>query len=204
MSPRLLLSAGRKISAAELISPTLTFLERKGWHGATRRTLNYRSLSRDPSRSHNIPSNQKHKQSLVIRVRRRQMSPFKLVSLFLTLVAITSLVDETSSIFRRRRRRRRCSAVNCAYNNWSSWSSCSCNWGVGLKRRYRSKLRSESCGGSCNINSNVQFGGCCCPKKSASFQAADFDNFNEKFFFVVAFSTINWSSWGSCSQTCGG
>ena len=86
------------------------------------------------------------------------------------ILLLCSLFDNSSGLwFWSRRRRRGCSAINCAVNNWSSWSNCGADCGTrGYQNRYRSLYRAASCGGSCNTNNNVESRLCngpCCQVK---------------------------------------
>ncbi|XP_062519526.1 coadhesin-like [Corticium candelabrum] len=107
------------------------------------------------------------------------MALFKIRCCLLLLIVLSSLVTTGNSW--RRRRRRGCSAVNCLVGNWNSWGSCSAACGTtGIQTRYRSKTRTESCGGSCTFTfSNTRScNGPCCRKDCIMNM---------------------WGSWSSCS-----
>eukprot|EP01006_Ploeotia_vitrea_P053880 TRINITY_DN67822_c9_g2_i3.p1 TRINITY_DN67822_c9_g2~~TRINITY_DN67822_c9_g2_i3.p1 ORF type:complete len:966 (-),score=420.49 TRINITY_DN67822_c9_g2_i3:65-2725(-) len=55
-----------------------------------------------------------------------------------------------------------CSPVNCLWNNWSGWSTCTYNsaYGTGRQYRTRSKYRSASCGGADCSGSGVEWRSC--------------------------------------------
>ena len=80
-------------------------------------------------------------------------------------------------------RRRSCSRRNCRLSQWSQWTQCTDSCGsFGSQTRYRRKLVTESCGGSCSTLHELR--GCnlfCCPVDC----------------------TYNYGSWGLCSVTCG-
>nr|XP_002127606.1 coadhesin [Ciona intestinalis] len=95
---------------------------------------------------------------------------------FLILFVLLFLVIQGEAWRRRRRRRRACTAVNCAWR----LGTCSTTCGPGTKTYV--KTRVNSCGGSC-----VQPAAVACNLRACPINCV----------------TSAWSSWGTCSKTCG-
>ena len=72
-------------------------------------------------------------------------------------------------------------AVDCEWNSWSSWTTCSTTCDAGIQSRTRTKSRVESPSGICEGSANEQKS---CKIKSCPCVWGD------------------WSSWSSCSTTC--
>nr|XP_026691172.1 hemicentin-1-like isoform X1 [Ciona intestinalis] len=79
----------------------------------------------------------------------------------------------------------RCCPVNCRWENWLTWSSCSTSCGGGVQTRARNYARVASCGGTC-VGESEETRACntaCCP---------------------VDCVWDSWASYGTCSASCGG
>ena len=95
--------------------------------------------------------------------------------------------------------------MDCLWDTWQSWSSCTKSCGSGTKLRSRNKVQDVLCGGTAcsgnsieQINCNTQ----CCSSKYLSF------DFTALYSIIIANVLEdclwdNWQSWSSCTKTCG-
>ena len=103
--------------------------------------------------------------------------------------------------------------VNCAWDDWSSWSSCSITCGTGTKSRSRViKTHEENGGTACTGDSSeisqLSCGTCPAGKIYTNFHSVVVKS-NPLAKILLYFPHLvncawdDWSSWSSCSMTCG-
>ena len=77
-------------------------------------------------------------------------------------------------------------SVDCIWGSWSTWVTCSVTCGGGTTERRRTIVQAAQYGGTDCVGNNIDYQSC---------------NTNPCSIDCIWSS---WSSWGSCSRTCGG
>ncbi|XP_066290743.1 collectin-11-like [Branchiostoma lanceolatum] len=98
----------------------------------------------------------------------------KASSFLVTAVVLILLASESAAFTRRRRGT--CSAVNCQWGPWTSWSSCTAQCGTsGTRTRTRAHSPAASCGGASCSGSNFETEECnrFCPNGTPSGAGCD-------------------------------
>lgn len=76
--------------------------------------------------------------------------------------------------------------IDCQYNAWSGWTSCSLSCGVGMQQRSRDKLH------------QVYYGGKQCPGSHVESRQCNTHP------CPIDCAVGNWREWGTCTEDCGG
>ena len=93
--------------------------------------------------------------------------------------------------------------MDCTWNTWSSWGSCSRTCGGGNMTRSRTQNGRSYGGQECSGSSTASTS--CNPKNCPGKGAIKcFREKNCTILLSVNCTWNAWSSWGSCSRTCGG
>ena len=93
--------------------------------------------------------------------------------------------------------------VDCLWDTWQSWSSCTKSCGSGTKLRSRNKVQDVLCGGTACSGNSIEQVNCntqCCSGKDLKF---DFIISYQLPNVLVNCLWDNWQSWSSCTKTCG-
>ncbi|XP_078491512.1 thrombospondin type-1 domain-containing protein 7B-like [Ciona intestinalis] len=108
----------------------------------------------------------------------------RLLFAVIAVLALVLLFCEGGEAWWRRRRRRRPSPVDCSVSAWTHWSRCSktCGGGFSVKTRYVTRWNAHG-GRGCPALRQTQY---CYIRRCP-----------------VSCLVSGWSSWGSCSRTCG-
>ena len=109
-------------------------------------------------------------------------------------------------------------AVDCEWDAWGSWGSCSATCGGGTKSRSRSQAQQAANGGAACTGSSSKTKACnqnACPgmKKTTNYIFCKINIFFRAQVIMSLLSPLavavdcvwnNWGAWGSCSASCGG